>query len=190
MLPIVTERLVIRRMAVTDLRDFLRFNTHPTNREYQAVVPFTEETGVGYLERQSTFEPGDAGGWMGFAVELRQEARMIGEVGIFLPKEPRSKGDVGWTFHPDYHGQGYATEAARVLLTYAFDELKLHRVTAGCDTRNTASVRLMERLGMRREGHSLQSTFLQGAWRDDYSYALLREEWIAQENKSTSLPRA
>jgi RimJ/RimL family protein N-acetyltransferase len=188
MIPVVTERLLIRRMAVTDLRDFLRFNAHPANLEYQPVVPFTEETGVGYLERQATLEPGDAGGWMGFAVELRREARMIGEVGIYLPRQPRSKGDVGWTFHPDYHGQGYATEAARVLLAYAFEELQLHRVTSGCDTRNAASIRLMERLGMRREGHYVQSTYLHGAWRDDYSYALLRDEWLSQQKQTNLEP--
>lgn len=181
MIPTVTERLLIRRMAVTDLRDFLSFNTHPANLEYQAITPFTEERATTYLERQSTLEPGDAGGWMGFAVELQREGRIIGEVGIFLPPQPRNKGDVGWTFHPDYHGHGYATEAARVLLTYAFEVQKLHRVTSGCDTRNSASIRLMERLGMRREGHFLQSTFLQGAWQDDYSYALLRDEWLSQE---------
>lgn len=181
MIPVVTERLLIRSMALTDLHDFLSLNTHPANLEYQAVTPFTEETGRQYLERQAAQEPGEAGGWMSFAVELRREARVIGEVGIFLPKQPRSKGDVGWSFHPDYHGQGYATEAARVLLAYAFEELQLHRVTSGCDTRNTASLRLMERLGMRREGHYIQSTLLHGVWRDDYSYALLRDEWLAQQ---------
>lgn len=181
MIPVVTERLLIRRMAAGDLHDLLRFNTHPANLQYQAITPFTEEKAVAYLEQQSTLDPGEAGAWMSFAVELPQEGRMIGEVGIFLPPQPRSKGDVGWSFHPDYHGCGYATEAARVLLAYAFEVQELHRVTAGCDTRNAASVRLMERLGMRREGHHLQSTLLQGVWQDDYSYALLRDEWLSQQ---------
>lgn len=184
-MPLFTERLLIRRLAPADLQDFLRFNTHPANLEFQAIVPFTEETGLAYLERQATFDPdSEDGGWLGLAVELPHERRVIGEVGIYLPKQPRTRGDIGWTFHPDYHGRGYATEAARALLTYAFEELKLHRVTAGCNTSNTASLRLMERLGMRREGNYIQSTLLHGAWRDECSYALLREEWQAQKAQS------
>lgn len=178
---LITPRLIIRRLTPADLQDFLRFNTHPANLEYQAVTPFNEETAQRYLEHQATLEPDDAGGWLGLAVELQHEERVIGEVGIFLPKQPRNKGDIGWTLHPDYHGRGYATEAARALLSYAFDDLMLHRVTSGCDTRNTASIRLMERLGMRREAHYIQSAYLHGAWRDECAYALLREEWLARQ---------
>lgn len=181
MTPVVTERLLIRRMAATDLSDYLAYRNHSENLKYQAIEPQAPEEALRYLERQAVFEPGDAGGWVGFAVELREKAALIGEVGIFLPPQPRSTGDIGWSFHPSYHGQGYATEAARVLLVYAFEEQKLHRVTAGCDTRNQSSVRLMERLGMRREGHYRQSTRFGGAWRDEYLYALLRDEWLQQQ---------
>lgn len=59
---------------------------------------------------------------------------------------------------------------------------KLHRITSICDTRNTASFRLMERLGMRREGHLKQSQFMKGSWQNEYIYALLHEEWIAQQS--------
>ncbi|MGC4045455.1 MAG: GNAT family protein [Armatimonas sp.] len=182
MIPIETNRLIIRRMAPTDLKDFLAFNTHPANLEYQTVTPFTEEKAIEYLEKQAIMEPGEAGGWLGLAIELRSEARIIGEVGIFLPPQPRSKGDIGWTLHPSYHGQGYATEAANALLIYAFKELNLHRVTAGCDARNLPSLRLMERLGMRKEAHYIQSVFSGGAWQDEYAYALLREEWLQKQS--------
>jgi RimJ/RimL family protein N-acetyltransferase len=175
-----TKRLLLRSLSLTDLQDFLAYQTHPANLEYQAIEPFTEEKALHYLEKQSRSLPDEEAGWRAFAVQLQGEERVIGEVGIFLPAQPRSKGDIGWSLHPDYHGQGYATEAAQALLSYAFQVLKLHRVTAGCDTRNTASVRLMERLGMRREAHYLQSVFQNNAWRDEYAYALLRDEWLAQ----------
>ena len=106
---------------------------------------------------------------------------MIGEVGIFLSPKAQSKGDIGWIIHPDYQGRGYATEAAQVALEYAFMERNLRRVTSACDGRNTASLRLMERLGMRCEGRLMQSRFTGGAWHDECLYALLRDEWLAQQ---------
>jgi RimJ/RimL family protein N-acetyltransferase len=173
----ITERLIVRRPTEADLHDFLAYQTHPDNLKYQPVEPMTEDQALDFLSRMAALDSGEADGWIMFGVELRSERRMIGEVGIFLSPSPQSKGDLGWSFHPDFQGQGYATEAAQILLAYAFNERKLHRVTSSCDTRNTASFRLMERLGMRREGHLRQSLFTKGAWRDEYLYALLHDEW-------------
>lgn len=178
---ITTERLILRQMAPTDLHDLLAYQTHPANLKHQHVEPFTEERAVSYLKQQSALNLDTAHGWIAFAVELREEARLIGEVGMFLPPEPHAAGDVGWSLHPDYHGHGYATEAARVVLAYAFETRNLHRVTAGCEARNSASIRLMERLGMRREAHFQQSQYADGVWYDAYAYALLRSEWLLQD---------
>ena len=179
MATITTKRLIIRRPSEADLRDFLAYQTHPENLKYQPVEPMTEDKAVGFLSKQAALELGDEGGWLMFAVELREAGRMIGEVGIYV-SPPQSRGDLGWSFHPDYQGRGYATEAAEALLVYAFQEWGLHRITSGCDTRNVASFRLMERLGMRREGHLRQSQRRNGLWHDEYLYALLREEWLGE----------
>ena len=177
--PITTARLIIRRPRPTDLHDFLAYQTHPDNLKYQPVEPLTEDKARDFLSRMATAEIGEEGGWIMFAVELRGEGRMIGEVGIFVSPQPQSRGNLGWSFHPDYQGHGYATEAARVLLAYAFEERGLRRVTSDCDARNAASLRLMERLGMRREGHLRQSRLTGGEWHDECLYALLRDEWLA-----------
>lgn len=77
-------------------------------------------------------------------------------------------------------GQGYATEAAAALLRICFEDLGLRRVTAQCFADNVASWRLMEKLGMRRETHTVrESLHRSGAWLDGYAYALLAEEWRA-----------
>ena len=173
-----TERLTIRRMATTDVSEFLAYQTHPANQRYQPTEPLSEARALDFLSRMAVTEVGDSG-YVAFAVELKSECRMIGEVSINLLPQPQSKGELGWSFHADYHGHGYATEAAQVLLRYAFQERQLHRVTSVCDTRNVASFRLMERLGMRREGHMQQSQFIEGTWHDEYFYALLRDEWLS-----------
>ena len=86
--------------------------------------------------------------------------------------------DLGWVLHPDHAGHGYATEAVRQLLRLCFEDLGLRRVTASCFADNTASSRLMERVGMRRELHSVRdSLHRSGEWLDGYAYAVLAEEW-------------
>ena len=86
--------------------------------------------------------------------------------------------ELGWTWDPAHGGRGLATEAARTLLRLCFEDLGLRRVTAQCFADNTASWRLMERVGMRRETHGVaDSLHRSGAWLDGFGYALLADEW-------------
>ena len=130
-------------MAPTDLSDFLAYQTHPESLEFVPNSPMTEEKAAGFLARQVTLEIGDGDGYLALAVELRETGRLIGEVGIGFSAHTPEKGELGWSIHPEFQGHGYATEAAQILLAYAFREKNLHRVTAGCDTRNIASWHLM-----------------------------------------------
>jgi RimJ/RimL family protein N-acetyltransferase len=91
--------------------------------------------------------------------------------------------ELGWALRPEDMGQGYATEAVEALLRICFEGLGLRRVTANCLAANTASYRLMERLGMRREAHTVKDALHpSGDWVDGYSYALLAEEWRCQRS--------
>ena len=86
--------------------------------------------------------------------------------------------ELGWVLHPGHTGHGYATEAVRGLLTYCFDEQSVRRVVANCFLANDSSWRLMERVGMRREGHALaESLHRSGQWLDTVTYAVLADEW-------------
>ena len=90
------------------------------------------------------------------------------------------QGELGWIFHPDHHGRGYATEAAAELLRLGFEDADLHRIYARCDARNDGSWRLMERLGMRREAHFREHALFKGGWDEEFYYAILRAEWVSQ----------
>lgn len=85
--------------------------------------------------------------------------------------------EIGWLLSPRERGRGYATEAARLLLRLAFDELGMHRVYAELDPRNDASVGMCLRLGMRHETHILEHMWLKGEWTDTGGYAILEREW-------------
>ncbi|MGL4176424.1 MAG: GNAT family N-acetyltransferase [Dermatophilaceae bacterium] len=91
-----------------------------------------------------------------------------------------AEGLLGYLVDLDYAGRGYATQVAGALLAVAFEDLGLHRVTAACFADNVASWRVMEKLGMRREQHGVQDSWhAELGWVDGYTYAILREEWLA-----------
>ncbi|UOE42507.1 GNAT family N-acetyltransferase [Agromyces larvae] len=90
----------------------------------------------------------------------------------------RAEGSLGYLIDPAYAGRGYATTIARSLLDVAFTTLGLHRVTAGCFADNTASWRVMEKAGMRREQHGVRDSWhAELGWIDGYTYAVLADEW-------------
>ena len=89
---------------------------------------------------------------------------------------------MGWIFHPDHQGLGYATEATNALLDLGFGPADMHRIFARCDARNDPSWRLMERLGMRREAHFREHGLFKGLWDEEFYYAILRDEWLSRRH--------
>jgi RimJ/RimL family protein N-acetyltransferase len=120
--------------------------------------------------------PGDN---LTYAVDLRATGSLIGDVILIWTSAEHRQGEIGFLFHPDHHGQGYATEAARPLLRLGFEELGLHRIVGRLDGRNAASARVLEKLGMRREAHLVENEWVKGEWTDEVIYALLAREWEA-----------
>ena len=87
------------------------------------------------------------------------------------------RGELAYWVAPDEQGQGYATEASRVLLAHCFDRLGLHKVVARAFASNEGSQRVIEKLGFTREGTFRNEVFLDGEWEDYYRYGLLAAEW-------------
>lgn len=97
--------------------------------------------------------------------------------------------ELGWVIDPAYGGQGYATEAVRELIRYCFEDLGVRRVIAECFLDNRASWRLMERVGMRREAHTVRDALHRTrGWCDSLSYALLAEEWRPEDGARPATP--
>nr|WP_237503828.1 GNAT family protein [Streptomyces sp. SID8375] len=118
-----------------------------------------------------------SGDFLQLAVVVRETGTLVGDVTFVWNSREHRQGGIGYVFHPAHTGHGYATEASRALLKLGFEELQLHRIQAELDGRNTASARLLERLGMRREGHLRENEFLDGEWSDEVIYAMLAREW-------------
>ena len=114
-------------------------------------------------------------GVIGDFILRREDARAQAEV---TDQARGAQAELGWVLDPAHAGVGYASEAARELLRYCFEELGVHRVVANGFLGNEASWRLMERLGMRRETHAVrESLHRTGHWLDTVAYAMLAEEW-------------
>ena len=171
-------RVVVRRFRPEDVAEFVAYRSHPEVARYQSWdAPYPWEEGERFVRELRTCHPDTAGEWFQFAVALRATGRLIGDCAAMPDGDDPRQCEIGFTIAPDYQGRGYATEAVRLLAGYLFTARGKHRITACCDARNTASAALLERLGMRREGHLRESTWAKGEWTDDLLYALLRDEW-------------
>ncbi len=168
---IETARLLLREFRESDLADIQEFACDPDVVRYLPWGPNTLEQTRQFLTNVVETRPESE-----FAIELKQEGRLIGSCRLTVKDGANRSGDIGYVLNPRYWGQGYMPEAARGLLDFGFGELKLHRIWATCNVLNSASTRVMEKIGMRREGHLLQDVFEKGAWRDSFLYAILEGE--------------
>jgi len=174
-LPIETERLLLRRYAIGDIDDLVELASHPSvSRVGNRIQPSAIEVRK-YIDSQNALEPFGLHQCCELAIELKADKKIIGCVGLI--RKDHRQGEVGWALHVGYRGEGYATEAARALISYGFEELSLHRIYADTENGNAQSLKVMERLGMRCEGHYRESEFQDGRWVDVVVYAVLADEW-------------
>ena len=138
-----------------------------------------DEARISLEERVAAGRPDHEGGrlLLALAVALPPAGPLIGDVVLFQESREHRQGEIGYIFHPDHAGRGYATEAARAMLGLGFEAYGLHRIVGRLDARNAASARVLERLGMRREAHFVQNEIVKGEWSDEIVYAMLEDEW-------------
>lgn len=184
-----TERLLLRALNNGDLDDMHAYQTLKDVVRYQSwEVHDHEESAKRLKKRLATSRLEKDGEGIVYAVELPDPAgghsRVIGDISLFLKSAAWGKFEVGWVFHPAFHGQGYATEAAEAILSLCFDQLGAHRVFAQLDARNETSARLCERVGMQREALLRETEIVKGEWADTAVYALVEHEY--QLKRSTA----
>jgi RimJ/RimL family protein N-acetyltransferase len=178
-LPLATERLVLRSFLPRDVDDVLAYRSQPDVVRYIPGEPKTREQVVDMVAHSATAGLVDERHThITLAVDLA--GRVVGDVMLALNGLDGSDGkqvELGWVFTPDVQGQGYATEAARALAEVAFSEVGAHRVWAQLEPENTASSRICERLGMRREAYFEKGSWFKERWTDLAIYAIRADEW-------------
>jgi ribosomal-protein-alanine N-acetyltransferase len=117
------------------------------------------------------------------AITLKDEGKAIGGIGLMLVGYPSDQGLVGYVLNSKNWRTGIMSETLIAMLDFGFESLKLHRMTAFCDTENPGSFGVMEKCAMRREAHFIQDKFLKGQWRDTFHYGVLASEWAQRKLK-------
>jgi RimJ/RimL family protein N-acetyltransferase len=172
-----TERLLLRSFREDDLDRLAEMQALPEVARYLYWEPRSrEEVAEALATRIATTRLERDDDWIVLAVERQEDGLPLGDVTIFLRSVEHSLVEVGWVFHPDAAGHGYATEASRALIDLAFDTLEAHRVFARTDARNEPSSALCRRLGMRQEAHFRESELFKGSWGDELVFAILATE--------------
>ena len=178
MLPLESERLLLRPFTADDFDALFAIQSRSDVARWLYWEPRNEHEVRASLEKKiassTLVNDNDS---LSFAVVLKSSSEVIGDGSLFLLSAEHRQGEIGFIFHPDHHGHGYATETARLLLQLAFDEFGLHRVIGRLEPRNAASARLLERLGMRQEAHFVENEFVKGEWQSEAVYAILDREW-------------
>lgn len=181
-------RVALRRFQPGDVDAFVSYRSPAEVARYQSWdAPFPRAAGEDFVRDMMTRHPDTAGEWFQFAVILRTTGELIGDCAAGPHEGDARQAEIGFTIAPRYQGRGFAVEAARCLLGYLFGARHKHRVVAYCDARNAASAGVLERLGMRQEGHLRESTWAKGEWTDDLVYALLDREWSPGAGGSAGL---
>ncbi|GGO63315.1 GNAT family N-acetyltransferase [Nonomuraea cavernae] len=176
--PITTDRLLLRPFTTADLHDLHAYESRPDVARYLYWEPRDLDTVRTHLDKKITrtalHHEGDA---LDLAITLRDTGRLIGNCILIWTSAHHRQGEIGYVLHPDHHGHGYATEVGAPLLRLGFQDLRLHRIVGRLDGRNTASARVLEKLGMRREAHLIHNEHVKGEWADEVIYAMLESEW-------------
>jgi RimJ/RimL family protein N-acetyltransferase len=175
---IESERLWIRRFNDSDLVPFMAYRNDPEVARYQSWNSCDEREARAFIREMQSARAGVPGEWFQFAIESKETQELIGDCALRVDEHEPYRAEIGFTLAREYQGRGFASEAISGLLDYAFDALGLHRVIAIADCRNAPSVALLERVGMRREGHFIENVWFKGSWADEYLYAVLRDEWL------------
>jgi RimJ/RimL family protein N-acetyltransferase len=169
-----TPRLKLRCFSADDWRNLYEYLSQEETVKFEPYGVFTEEMAKTEAARRAD----DMAFW---ACELNSSGKAIGNV--YLAEQDCGNWEIGYVFNQNFWHNGYASEAVKAMMNWAFNEKNAHRITAMCNPANVASWKLLERVGMRREGHFESNIFFSKdpngnpIWQDTYIYAVLQGEW-------------
>ncbi|MHA1984234.1 MAG: GNAT family N-acetyltransferase [Candidatus Hodarchaeales archaeon] len=176
---IQTERLILRRLNEGDFQLFTKYRNDPELMKYQSWEGnFTPEWFQEFIQEQKLISIGTINKWVQIGIESKSERTLIGDCALRVFQERQA--EFGITIGKGYQKKGYAYEAISGLFNYGFKEIKLHRITGLVDFDNDSSIKLQEKLGMRKEAHYKKSYYdkRMKEWRDEYRFAILASEWL------------
>lgn len=171
-----TNRLILRPISIDDKYKIFEYRSDAETNKYQGSIPKTIEDVEAFISNISK-QINTPESWFQFVIIEKSTNNLIGDLGIHFFDKDNLQVEIGCTLNKIFHNKGYATEALRRVIEYLFHDLHKHRIIASIDPDNLSSIRLVERIGFRKEAHFVESLFFNGKWVDDLIYALIEKEW-------------
>ena len=177
---IQSERLVLRPIKDEDAEAIFGYRSNTTINRFQGWIPETIADVRDFIRNKVSEIIDQPGTWFQLAIIRKDTGELIGDVGIHFLESDSLQVELGCTLNFNQHGNGFATEALTETLNFLFQKLNKHRVIASIDPRNEKSIKLVERLGLRKEAHFRKSLWINNEWVDDLIYAIPKEEWFEE----------
>lgn len=185
-----TQRLLLREFIKSDWRAIHAYHNDARYLRYYPQNGESELEAQAFVQRLIKQQHSQPRIYFQVTITLPKSMQLIGNIGIRLRglgnRQPEARqADIGYELDPRFWGRGYATEAAHAILRFGFEELNLHRIWARCLAENTASARVLEKLGMQLEARLRDDEYFKDNWWDILVYAILDYEWRAITMKVT-----
>jgi RimJ/RimL family protein N-acetyltransferase len=174
---IITPRLRVRNLKISDLEDFHIYRSNPEVTRYQGFDVMTAEQAAAFIKEQENLEFGKPGEWVQYGIENKATGKLIGDCAIRLTSQDPRVAEIGITISHLEQKKGFAKETLSGILEYLFGKLKIHRVVEIVDEENIASINLLKSAGFRQEGHFIENIFFKGKWGNELQFAMLKKEW-------------
>lgn len=170
------DRLVLREFAETDENAVHSYACDPVVTQFLEWGPNSIEDTRAFLRKAVGQVETPSRRAFDLAVVDIQSQAVIGGAALSVTNVEHRRGEIGYVLHPDVWSKGLATETARMLLRFGFDQLQLHRISATCHPDNHASARVLQKAGLVFEGRLRSHLFVRDAWRDSLLYAAISED--------------
>ncbi|MFT6336980.1 MAG: ribosomal-protein-alanine N-acetyltransferase [Saprospiraceae bacterium] len=181
---VLTERTKCRLIKMSDLDAIHNLHSLPESDEYNTLgIPENIERTKVIIESWIFDNNLTEISNYTFAIETKLENGFVGLFGLKLASKKFNKAEVWYKLQPKYWKKGFATEVLAGMIDFGFDSLLLHRIQAGCAVANIGSIKVLEKVGMIREGRGRQILPLKSGWSDNFEYAILETDKRKQSKR-------
>jgi RimJ/RimL family protein N-acetyltransferase len=177
--PVPGTRLTLRRFQDDDLLSFVAYRSDPQVALYQSWSSIDHDEARDFIRRQQRAQFGVPGEWFQTAIALRETDALIGDVGVCIKADDAACAEIGFTLAREHQGKGFGAEAVRLVLAFVFEKTAVERIEGTTDSRNTASIELMRRVGMRQE--RTEQAWFKGSMCSEYTFVMMKSDWLSRE---------
>ena len=170
-----TQRTILKSLSSDDVEVLFSYRSLPEVYEFQSWAPQKVEDAISFIDKFSGDTEIKPGQWKQLGIYHKEDEILIGDCGFCVFED--KQGEIGYTISPKYQRQGFGLEIVEALIDFLFRETGIHRIVAKTDPANIGSIKILERVGFRKQGHFIKSVKIRGEWKDDLVLAILREDW-------------